>query len=240
MTQIRVKRLAAGYRQKYRAQRHHSDGAVGQQEMDPVPGIDRRQHRGIVADVNKTHHRQRREPDDHDRSKSRSDPRRAAALDREQHDEDEHRQRHHIVLERRRCELEAFDRRQHRNRRRDHGVADEHRSADDPKRQQGPASSAQRTLTQRHQRKRTALAIIVGAKQQQHVFGSHDDEKRPQDQRQNPEHDDSRDRLALRGAGDSFAKRIQWRRSDIAKDNPDTSERQGPKAGGDRPIMGFG
>jgi hypothetical protein len=63
-------------------------------------------------------------------------------------------------------------------------------------------------LTQRHQRKRAALAVIVGAKQQQNVFRGNDDKERPQDQGQNPEHNDSRYRLALRSTGDSLAKRI--------------------------------
>jgi hypothetical protein len=144
------------------------------------------------------------------------------------------------VLKRRRCELETFDRGQYRDRRRDHGIADEHRSADDAHRQQWPTSSAQRTLTQRHQRKRAAFAVIVGAQQQQNVFCGDDDKECPQDQRQNPKHDGSRDRLALRRSGDGLAKRIQRRGSDIAKHHADTSQRQGPKASRDRPVMGFG
>ncbi len=179
VTEIGIERLAAGHGEKYRAQRHQSDRPVRKQEMNGVPGIDRGQHRRVVADMNEAHHRKRGEPDNHDRPEGRCDARRAAALDREQHDQDENRQRHHIVLERRRCELETFDRGQHRNRRRDHGIADEHRGADDAQRQQRPASAAQRTLTQRHQRKRAALAVIVGAQQQQHVFRGDDDEAAP-------------------------------------------------------------
>jgi hypothetical protein len=44
----------------------------------------------------------------------------------------------------------------------------------------------------------------------------------------------------LRSARDSLAKCIQRRGSDIAKDDADTSKRQGPKASRDRPVMGFG
>ena len=136
------------------------------------------------------HHRQRGEPDHHDRPERRCDARGAAALNREQHDENEDRQRHDVMFERRRRELETFDRRQHRNRRRDHGIADEHRGADHAERQQGPASAAERALAERHQRKRAALAVVVGAQQQQHVFCGDDDEQRPQDQREHAEHDD--------------------------------------------------
>ena len=158
----------------------------------------------------------------------------------EKHDQDENRQGHHIVLKRRRRELETFDGGEYRNRRCDHGIANEHRSTDDAERQQWPAPPAQRTLTQRHQRKRAALAVIVGAQQQQDVFRGDDDKKRPQDQRQNPEHDGSGYRLALRGTGDSLTKRIQRRCSDIAKDYTDASQRQCPKTGRYRSLMGFG
>ena len=54
---------------------------------------------------------------------------------------------------------------------------------------------AKRPLAQRHQRQRAAFAVIVGAQQQQHVFGGHDDEQRPQDQAEHAEHDGARDRL---------------------------------------------
>ena len=240
MTQIRIKRLAAGHREKHRPQRHQSDRSVREQEMDGVPWIDRRQHRRIVADVNEAHHREGREPDDHDRPKGRCDTSRTAALNREQHDQDEYRQRHDKVLERGRRELETFHRGQHRNCRRDHGIADKHRCAEHAQRQQWPASAAQCALAQRHQRKRTALAVIVSAQQQQNVFCGDDDKKRPQDQGQNPEHNGPRYRLALRSGGGSHAKRIQWRGSDIAKDDANASQRQGPKARRDRPVMGFG
>src|ERR1700716_2861988 len=144
------------------------------------------------------------------------------------------------MFKRRRREFETFDRGQYRNRRRDHGIADEHRSADDAERQQRPASPAQRALTQRHQRKRAALAVIVGAQQQQNVFRGDDDKERPQDQRQNPEHYDRRYRLALRSTGDGLTEGIQRRGSDIAKHHADASQRQGPKASLDRPLISFG
>jgi hypothetical protein len=94
-------------------------------------------------------------------------------------------------------------------------------------------------LSQRHQRQRAALAVIVGPQQQQHVFRRDHNEQRPQDQRENAEHDGPRDRLSLRRRADSLAKGIKRRRSDVAKDHADTSQRQGPKAGRDRPFLRF-
>jgi hypothetical protein len=109
MTQIRIQRLAAGDREEHRAQRHHSDGPMRQQELDPVPGIDRGQHRRIVADVDKAHHCEAGEPDHHYRTERRCNAGGAAALHRKQHDQDKDRQRHHIMFQPRRRELEAFD-----------------------------------------------------------------------------------------------------------------------------------
>ncbi|GCC49070.1 hypothetical protein chiPu_0033174, partial [Chiloscyllium punctatum] len=163
MPEIGVQRLAAGHSEEHRAQRHQADGAVGQQELERVIGIDRRQHRGLVHDVGQPHRRERGEPQHHHRSERGGDAGGAGALHREQHDQDQDRQRHHIVLEMRRGELEAFDRRQHRDRRRDHGIADEHRGADHTEREQRPAAPPDRALTERHQRERAAFAVVVGA-----------------------------------------------------------------------------
>ena len=56
---------------------------------------------------------------------------RAEALHGKQHGQDHQRDRHDIVLEGRRHDLQAFDRRKHRDRRRDDGVAEEQRRAAD-------------------------------------------------------------------------------------------------------------
>ncbi len=239
MPQIGVARLPAGHREKHRAQRHQPDRPVREQEMDGVPGIDRGQHRGVVADVNDPHHGKRGEPHDHHRTEGGRNPRRAATLNRKQHDQDEQGHRPHIVLERRRCELETFDGRQHRDRRRDHGIADEHRRADHAEPQQKQASPAERPLAQRHQRQRAALAVVVGAQQKQDIFGGDDDQKRPQDQREHAKHHDARGRLALRCARHGLAKRIKRRGSNIAEDDANASKRQRPEACGDRSVLGF-
>ena len=60
-----------------------------------------------------------------------ADLRGAARLDREQPDQDDDRERDDELLERRRDELQAFDGRQHRDGRRDDGVAVEERGAGD-------------------------------------------------------------------------------------------------------------
>ena len=99
-----------------------------------------------------------------------------------------------------------------------------------PSASNGQAPPAQRPLPQRHQGQRTSLAVVVGAQQQQHIFGGHDDEQRPQDQREHAEHDGARHRRPIRRVRDGLAKRIQRRRADIAEHDADASQRQGPKA----------
>ncbi len=84
----------------------------------------------------------------------------------------------------------------------------------------GPA----RALGQRHQRERAALALVVGAQQQQRTYltvTTMISDHRISDE--HAEHDDARDWLHLRGGvPDGFAKRIEWRRADIAEDDADT------------------
>jgi len=91
---------------------------VRKQKLNPVPGIDRREHGRIIADVDKSHHRENAEPHHHHRTERRCDPGRAAALHREQHDQMNNVSGTNIMFERRCCELETLDGRKHRDRRR--------------------------------------------------------------------------------------------------------------------------
>ena len=76
-------------------------------------------------------------------------------------------------------------------------IAEEHRGADDAEQQHERRAPAERARRQRGQRERAALAVIVGAQQDQHVFDRHDDDQRPQDQRQHAEHDVAGDRRRI-------------------------------------------
>ena len=140
--------------------------------------------------------RDRHEPDRHDRPEQRRDFRRAARLERKQHDQDDDGQRHHEVVECRRGDVDAFDGGQDRQRRRNDGVAVEQRRADDAEQRDdagGLADAPDRARSERHQRERAALAVVVGAQQDQHVFQRDDDDQRPQDQRHDAEHASARE-----------------------------------------------
>ena len=85
---------------------------------------------------------------------------------------------------------------------------------------------------QRRQRERAALAVVVGAQQDQHVFERDGDDQRPHDQRQHAEHDVTGDRLVAAGRDRRLAEGVERAGADIAVDDADAAERQREKAGG--------
>ena len=191
MSEIGIERLGAGDGEEHRAERIQADHAVLQQEIDAVERIERPQHAGIAGDPDEPGQRDRHEPDQHDRAEQGRDFGGAARLHREQHEQDDDRQRHDIFVERRRRDIDAFDRGQHRQCRRDDGIAIEQRRADDAEQRDdagGLADAADGARGQRHQRERAALPVVVGAQQDHDVFQRDDDEQRPQDQRHHAEH----------------------------------------------------
>ena len=180
--------------------------------------------------VQKPGDRNRDEPDHHHRSEETRHPRRSSALPREQADQDGNGQRHDVVLERGRDELQSFDRRQHGNRRRDHRVAQEHGSADDAEQEDQRGAPPECARRQRGQGQRAALPVVVGPQQQQHVFDRDHDDQRPQDQRQHAEHDVAGDRPGFDRRDHRHAKRVKRARADVAVDDADAAERQRPQA----------
>ena len=138
-------------------------------------------------------------------------------------------ERHHVVFEGGRRELQALDRGQHRDRRRDDRVAEEHRRADHAEHQHERRTPPDRAEGERDQRERAALAVIVGAQQDQHVFDRDDDDQRPQDHREHAEHDLARDRAGCARRDDRFAERIERARADVAVDDADAAEGQRPE-----------
>ena len=139
------------------------------------------------------------EPDHHHGPEERRDIRGAAALHGEQPDQDHDRDRHDEVLgARATTSFKPFDRGQHRDRRRDHAVAEKHRGADDAEQHHERRALADRAEGERHQGERAALAVVVGAQQDQHVFDGHHQDQRPQDHREHAEHDLAGDRARLR------------------------------------------
>ena len=101
-------------------------------------GIERLQHARVVRDADQAEHGEHGEPDAHDRAEQGSHAARAGLLDDEEDGDDQHGGGNHIRLEHRSDHLQAFHRRQHRDRGRDHAVAIEQRRAEHAQRQQQP------------------------------------------------------------------------------------------------------
>ena len=206
------------------------------EEADAVDRIERPQHAGIGGDPPQCRDRDRHKPDRHDRPEQRRHLRRAPRLEREEHDQDRDGQRHHIGVQCRRRDVDAFDGREDRQRRRNHGVAIKQGGADDAKERHDapcPADTADRARGERHQRERAAFAVVVGAQENEHVFERDDDDQRPQDERQDTEHRGAREvAIAAGGSGHHrFAHRIERARADVAVDDTDAAEGEAPQAG---------
>jgi hypothetical protein len=113
----------------------------------------------------------------------------------------------------------------------DRTVAVKQRRADDAEQYDGPACTRDGTMRERHQRKRAALALVVGAQENENVFGRDDEQQCPNDQRENAE-----DRLLGRRVaasdcgGDGFANSVERAGSNISVDHADAAERQREEA----------
>ena len=129
MAHVGIERLGAGHGQEHGAERQKPDMAVVEEEADAVGRAERGEDARIVDEVSEPADRHGDEPDDVigpnqaataavPRLCTLNSPTRIARLERD--DEG---------LERRRRELQPFDRRQHRDRRRDDRVAIEQRGA---------------------------------------------------------------------------------------------------------------
>ena len=184
-------------------------------------------HRNDRAD------RDHAEPHAHHRPEESGNARGAARLHGKQREQDHHRDRHDIGFECRGDELDALDRRKHRECRRDHRVAVKQGAADDAEQNDGAAAIAHGALRERHQRQRPALAMVVGAEQDEHVFQRHHDDQRPQDQRQHAEHGLRIDgRLLAAGRDHGLAQRIERAGTDVAIDDTDAAEHECLESGG--------
>ena len=230
MAEIGVERLGPGHHQEHGAERQQSDLAMADDEAHAVHRVERGEHARVLRDVPGAARGKRYEPHDRDRAEERGDPRRAARLHGEQAEQDHHRERYHEPLERRRDHLEAFDRRQHRQRRGDHGIAVEQRRADHAEQDDGEALAAERAMGERHQGKRAAFAVVVGAQQDDHIFDGDDEDQRPDDERKDAENGLSADRrVGAAGRQHRLAQGIKRARADVAIDDADRSQCQRPE-----------
>ena len=185
MTHVGVERLGAGHRQHDRAEIDEGEPLVRHDELDRIVGRQRAQDLGIVRDLVGAERGQDEEPETHDRAEHAADLPGPAHLHPEQDHDDDHGDRDDDVVELRIDDLQALDGGEHRDRRGDDAVAKEQaRAGDADQSEQMPGAGAGgAALRERHQRQDAALAIVVGAQDQQHVFDRDRQDQRVEHQR---------------------------------------------------------
>ncbi len=228
MAHVGIERLGAGHRQHDRAQRHEGLPAGQLEQADGVARIQGAQHPGMLHDLDQAQDGQGGEPDQHDRPEQLADAGRAAALQHEQKEQDDHRQGHDMGLQSRGRGLQAFDRREHRDRRGDQAVAIEQ---GEPGQRQGQDHFLQAGAprgwlgSKRAERQDAALAAIVGAQDQGDIFEADDQAERPEDQREHAQHRQLAQGQAA-GFAKGFADGVERAGADIAIDHAQRRQRQ--------------
>jgi hypothetical protein len=99
VTHVGVQRLGTSHYQEHGAEDEQRQARVRGKQPDRIPGIRGLEHLRRLQDLHGSEHRQRDEPEDHDRTKQSPHSRRAAALYREKRHDDAERDRQHGALE---------------------------------------------------------------------------------------------------------------------------------------------
>ena len=152
-----------------------------------MPGIQRPQYGWVLGDPPHPERAHHHEPERHDRPERLADLRAALGLKCEQPEEHCHGGRQYVGSERRRDHLQALERGEHRDRRRDGTVAVDQGGAEQADRNDGGTMAAFHTQ-QGHQGQNAAFAVVVDAHREAHVLDPGDNDQRPDHQRQRPEH----------------------------------------------------
>ena len=171
--------------------------------------------------------RHHQKPSHHDRAEQDRHPLGALALEQKQPQNDHQRQRQHEGAHRRRDKVQAFNRRQNRHCRCDHRIAEKQRNPDHPNRQQPAGALVQRALHQGHQRQCATFALVVGPHDQGHIFHRHDQNQRPDQQRNHPDHIITRQPV-IAGGVQRFPHSVKRRGADIAIDDTNAAKHQFP------------
>jgi hypothetical protein len=228
MAHIGIQRLAARHRQHDSTQRNKGDPGRVQEHQKRVPGIDGGQDARSVEKRHKAESAQHGEPQQHDGTEQSSYAVCAAILQQEKADQDHQGQRHHQRREGLALHFQTFHRRQHGDGGRQHAVAEEQRQADDRADADSGLDSSRhsgRAMRQRRQRQGAALAVIVGAHDDEDVFDRHHQNQRPENHGERAHHRDMVGQSAL-GGQHRGAQGIERRGADIAEHHAQRAQHQ--------------
>ena len=224
MTHIGIERLDSRDRQGDRAKQHERQQRMAHHELRRIERVDRRQHLRIANDCSHTKCRNRSKPEHHDGAKDMPDLARAKPLGQKQ---DRQNRQCNVVLEARDTRhhhREPFDRRQHRNARRQNPISRKQRDREHADRNHNDAMPLLHVPQCKYaQRKRAALPLIVGPHDHQDVLDRDHQHQRPDEQREETEHlvpicTEAKDIV------EGSLKRVQRTRADIAVDDADGAE----------------
>jgi len=191
--------------------------------------IDRNEDARVLEDAVDPQCRDRDKPHDHHRPERPADARRSERLEREQRNENRDRSRDDVRVDRGRRDFQPLERREHRDGRRDGAVAVDQGRAEQAHGNDGRPPFAL-DAQQRHQGEDAALAVVVDAHRDRHVFDRGDDDERPDHERQCPERDARVGVLA--GQREHGFERVERARADVAEDDPEGRERRERKGRG--------
>ena len=229
MAHVGIEGLTAGHGKEGAADHDKGQGAGVPEIGDRRKGTERCENGGAPHNSRDAEHAGRNEPDQHDRTEYAADPGRAIALDEKQHGEDDNRQGNDGMLHLRRIYLQPLDRAQYGNRRSDRPVAVKQGRPDQADDDQSGApfvGLCAARADERQQREDAALAVIVGAHDEDRVFDRDDDDQRPEDQRHDAEHGFRRHLPGRTGGFGGDVEGIERARADVAEHHPHARERR--------------
>ena len=131
VAEVGVQRLAAGHDEEDGPQHDEPPIHVRREDAHGVLRQDRGEHAGLVDDLLQPEDRDGREPHEHHPAEDRPDARGALALEQEQADEDDQRERNHPIDQARRGDLESLDGAHHGDRRGQRAVGIDQGGAED-------------------------------------------------------------------------------------------------------------
>ena len=225
---VRVERLTTGDTEDDGAKGEKTGQSMRREEAESVQRIERREHFRRLHDGPPAERGDRDEPRQHERTEGCADARRPESLDHEQREQDDHRDRHDEVAERRGAHLQTLDGAEHGDRRRDDAVAIEERRAEQAERDEHQPSlavlDALPVLKQEGEEgENPPLAPVVGAQDEDDVFDADDEDERPGDQREDA-HDVLRGRRDAVLLPEALTQGVERARSDVTVDDAERGE----------------
>jgi hypothetical protein len=232
VAQVGIERLGAGHAEHHRPEGDERNRRMAEQEQQRVVRRERLQDRDVVANVGQAEHCKDDEPHRHHRAEQPADALGTVTLEEKESGENDERDRHDPGVQSRGRDLQALDRGEHRDRRRDDAVAEEDRGPENADEEQTATqlrAVPDRLRSERKHGDQTTLAVVVGAQDEGDVLDRDDDREGPEHQRENAvDVVLGEGHMAVR---EHLLQGVERAGADVAIDDADGTERQREQAG---------